>query len=122
MLPVWFLLQPRDYINSHQLIVGLSFLYLGIFIAHPELDAPMLRSISDGPPLFPLLFVTIACGAISGFHGLVSSGTSSKQLDQLSDARFVGYGGMIGEGTLALASTIAAVAGIPLVSQCPFQR
>jgi len=118
LLPVWFLLQPRDYINSHQLIVGLVLLYLGIFFAHPVLDAPMLRSTMDGPPIFPLLFVTIACGAISGFHGLVASGTSSKQLDQLSDARLVGYGSMIGEGTLALASTIAAVAGISLVSQC----
>ncbi len=118
VLPVWILLQPRDYINSHLLIVGLALLYLGVFIARPELDAPMLRTTLDGPPIFPLLFVTIACGAISGFHGLVSSGTSSKQLDQLSDARFVGYGGMIGEGTLALASTIAAVAGISLVTQC----
>ncbi|MBC8323918.1 MAG: carbon starvation protein A [Candidatus Marinimicrobia bacterium] len=117
-LPVWILLQPRDYINSHQLIVGLGLIYLGIFIAQPVIDAPMLRTVTDGPSLFPLLFVTIACGAISGFHGLVSSGTSSKQLDKLSDARMVGYGGMIGEGTLALASTIAAVAGIALVSQC----
>lgn len=118
LLPVWILLQPRDYINSHQLIVGLGLIYLGIFIAQPIIDAPMLRLSSDGPSLFPLLFVTIACGAISGFHGLVSSGTSSKQLDKLTDARMVGYGGMIGEGTLALASTIAAVAGIALVSQC----
>jgi len=118
MLPIWILLQPRDFINSHQLIVGLGLLYLGIFIAHPILDAPMMRMVSDGPSIFPLLFVTIACGAISGFHGLVSSGTSSKQLNQLPDARFVGYGGMIGEGTLALASTIAAVAGISLVKQC----
>jgi len=118
LLPVWILLQPRDYINSHQLIVGLGLIYLGIFIAQPVIDAPMMRISADGPSLFPLLFVTIACGAISGFHGLVSSGTSSKQLDKLTDARMVGYGGMIGEGTLALASTIAAVAGIALVSQC----
>lgn len=118
LLPVWILLQPRDYINSHQLIVGLGLIYLGVFIARPVIDAPMLRLTTEGPSLFPLLFVTIACGAISGFHGLVSSGTSSKQLDKLTDARMVGYGGMIGEGTLALASTIAAVAGIALVSQC----
>ncbi len=118
LLPVWILLQPRDYINSHQLIVGLGLIYLSVFIAQPVIDAPMLRLTAEGPSLFPLLFVTIACGAISGFHGLVSSGTSSKQLDKLTDARMVGYGGMIGEGTLALASTIAAVAGIALVSQC----
>ena len=73
---------------------------------------------SGSPPIFPMLFVTIACGAISGFHGLVASGTSSKQLEHLSDARMVGYGGMIGEGTLALATTVAAVAGISLVTQC----
>ncbi|MFQ6676913.1 MAG: carbon starvation protein A [Fidelibacterota bacterium] len=118
MLPVWFLLQPRDYINSHQLIVGLALLYIGVFVAHPVLDAPAWHLAQDSPPIFPLLFVTIACGAISGFHGLVSSGTSSKQLNQLSDARMVGYGGAVGEGTLALASTIAAVAGISLVGQC----
>ena len=79
---------------------------------------PLLKFLgSFALNLFPLLFVTIACGAISGFHGLVSSGTSSKQLEKLSDARIVGYGGMIGEGTLALASTIAAVAGISLVAE-----
>ena len=119
LLPVWTLLQPRDYINSHQLFVGLSLLFLGIFVAQPIVDAPAIRSFSDPstPSLFPLLFVTIACGAISGFHGLVSSGTSSKQLEKLSDSRMVGYGGMIGEGTLALASTIAAVAGISLVGE-----
>ena len=120
LLPVWTLLQPRDYINSHQLFVGLGLLFLGIFVAQPVVDAPALRPLSDPgtPGLFPLLFVTIACGAISGFHGLVASGTTSKQLEKLSDAKQVGYGGMIGEGTLALASTIAAVAGISLVTTC----
>ena len=119
LLPVWTLLQPRDYINSHQLFVGLGLLFLGIFVAHPAVDAPAIRSLSDPgtPSLFPLLFVTIACGAISGFHGLVASGTSSKQLEKLSDSRMVGYGGMIGEGTLALVSMITAVAGISLVAQ-----
>ncbi|MCS5633580.1 MAG: carbon starvation protein A [Candidatus Marinimicrobia bacterium] len=118
LLPVWTLLQPRDFINSHQLFVGLGLLFLGIFISQPVVDAPAIRSLSepDVPGIFPLLFVTIACGAISGFHGLVASGTSSKQLEKLSDARLVGYGGMIGEGTLALASTISAVAGIALVT------
>ena len=118
LLPVWTLLQPRDFINSHQLFVGLGLLFLGIFISQPVVDAPAIRSLSepDVPGIFPLLFVTIACGAISGFHGLVASGTSSKQLEKLSDARMVGYGGMIGEGALALASTISAVAGIALVT------
>ena len=118
LLPVWTLLQPRDFINSHQLFVGLGLLFLGIFISQPVVDAPAIRSLSEPgvPGIFPLLFVTIACGAISGFHGLVASGTSSKQLEKLSDARVVGYGGMIGEGALALASTISAVAGIALVT------
>ena len=80
LLPVWLLLQPRDYINSHQLIVGLALIFLGIAIAQPVVQAPMIRESSDGAPsLFPLLFVTIACGAISGFHGLIASGTTSKQ-------------------------------------------
>ena len=120
LLPVWFLLQPRDFINSHQLIVGLGLIFLGIFIAQPEIDAPAIRTVSDSsaPPLFPMLFVTIACGAISGFHGLVSSGTTSKQVNKLKDARMIGYGAMLGEGTLAIASTIAAVAGIALVTNC----
>ena len=88
LLPVWQLLQPRDFINSHQLMVGLIIIYAGIFIARPMIDAPVIRlTASDAPPLFPFLFVTIACGAISGFHGLVSSGTTSKQLDKVEDSR-----------------------------------
>ena len=119
LLPVWLLLQPRDFINSHQLLVGLGLLFAGLFVAHPDFDAPALRTPSEGAPdVFPILFVTIACGAISGFHGLVSSGTSSKQLDSMKDARFIGYGAMVGEGSLALASTLAAVAGISLVGAC----
>ena len=120
LLPVWFLLQPRDFINSHQLILGLIFIFSGIFFSQPIVDAPAIRLVSESsaPPIFPMLFVTIACGAISGFHGLVSSGTSSKQINKLQDARMVGYGSMLGEGTLAVASTIAAVAGISLVTNC----
>ena len=119
LLPVWLLLQPRDYINSHQLFVGLGLLFLGLFIARPEFDAPAFRSQTQGaPPIFPILFVTVACGAISGFHGLVSSGTTSKQLNSMRDARPIGYGSMLGEGSLALASTLAAVAGIGLVGAC----
>ncbi|WP_096187050.1 carbon starvation CstA family protein [Evansella halocellulosilytica] len=107
-LPVWRLLQPRDYINSHQLVVGLLILYLGLFFSNPEITAPATNSAAD-TPWFPLLFITIACGAISGFHGLVASGTSSKQLNKETDARFVGYLGAVGEGLLALAAIIAVV-------------
>jgi len=120
LLPVWLLLQPRDYINSHQLLVGLGLIFLGILVANPIIEAPPIRTNfeASAPSIFPLLFVTIACGAISGFHGLVSSGTTSKQINSITDARLIGYGGMIGEGTLALASIICAVAGIGLVSTC----
>ncbi len=108
MLPVWKLLQPRDFINSHQLVVGLLILYAGLFLTNPEITAPATNPGAETSWL-PLLFITIACGAISGFHGLVSSGTSSKQLDKETDARFVGYFGAVGEGILALISTLAVV-------------
>ncbi len=112
MLPVWLLLQPRDYINGAQLVIGLLVLYTGVLITMPEVTAPAInQNLADGtPPLFPMLFVTIACGAISGFHGIVSSGTSSKQISNEKDARFVGYLGALGEGSLALI-TIVAVTG-----------
>lgn len=111
MLPVWLLLQPRDYINGAQLVLGLIVLYSAVLIAMPEVSAPAFNTVAEGtPPLFPILFVTIACGALSGFHGIVSSGTSSKQLDNEKDARFVGYLGALGEGSLALI-TIVAVTG-----------
>lgn len=113
LLPVWMLLQPRDYINGLQLFVGLILLYGAVLIANPTVVAPMINvDVPEGTPsMIPLLFVTIACGAISGFHGLVASGTSSKQLDKETDARFVGYFGAVGEGALALAAIIAATAG-----------
>ena len=113
LLPVWVLLQPRDYINGLQLFVGLTILYGSFFIVRPEVVAPSLRdAVPDGTPgIFPLLFVTIACGAISGFHGIVSSGTSSKQLDKETDARFVGYFGAVGEGLLALGTIVATTSG-----------
>jgi len=111
ILPVWTLLQPRDYINSHQLIVGLACIYLGIFIAQPVMDAPAFAMTENPVPWFPFLFITIACGAISGFHALVSSGTTSKQLCEMKDARAIGYGGMMGEAALAVAATIAVAAG-----------
>lgn len=111
-LPVWKLLQPRDFINSHQLVVGLGILYLGLIFTNPEITAPAVHAAND-VSWFPLLFITIACGAISGFHGLVSSGTSSKQLDKETDARFVGYLGAVGEGVLALISILAVVTLFP---------
>ena len=116
LIPVWILLQPRDYINSHQLIVGLGLIYLSIFIARPEVIAPIVANTSSGPPMIPFLFVTIACGAISGFHGLVSSGTTSKQVSKMSHSRMIGYGATLGEGSLALAATIAAIAGISFIN------
>ncbi len=113
LLPVWLLLQPRDYINGIQLFVGLGLLYGAVLIANPTIVAPAINPDlpASAPPMFPLLFVTIACGAISGFHGLVGSGTTSKQLDKETDARFVGYLGSSGEGALALVAIIAATAG-----------
>ena len=111
-LPVWLLLQPRDYINSHQLLLALGVIYLGLFLAQRPIVAPMLNTvaISKGS-WYPLLFVTIACGAISGFHSLVSSGTTSKQLQALKHSRAIGYGAMLGEGALALVATLAVTAG-----------
>ena len=119
LLPVWLLLQPRDYINGIQLIIGLALLFGAVFIANPTVVAPAFNAnVPDGtPPLVPLLFVTIACGALSGFHGLVSSGTTSKQLDKETDARFVGYLGSSGEGLLALVTIIAVTAGFASLSE-----
>lgn len=114
VLPVWMLLQPRDYINSHQLIVALVLLCAGLFVAHPEFAAPAFNANppGDAPPIFPFLFITIACGAVSGFHCLVSSGTSSKQLKTETDAQYVGYGAMLLEGALAVLVILACSAGL----------
>lgn len=113
LLPVWMLLQPRDYINGLQLFIGLGIFFVAVLLAAPSVVAPAINpAVPEGtPPLLPLLFVTIACGAISGFHGLVSSGTTSKQLDREPDVRFVGFLGATGEGALALAAIIACTAG-----------
>ena len=117
MLPVWVLLQPRDFINGMQLFVGLILLYGAVVLSLPDISAPAFNNQVgvDAPSLIPLLFVTIACGAVSGFHGIVSSGTSSKQLNKETDARFVGYMASIGEGSLALI-TIVAVSGVALAA------
>jgi len=131
VLPVWTLLQPRDYINSLQLIVALALLVLGLITAsfiggspntsgvRPPLEiiAPAVEANATGknlPMMLPFLFITIACGAVSGFHCLVSSGTSSKQISCEKDARFVGYGSMLTEGFLAVLVILACVAGIGL--------
>ncbi|TVP47168.1 MAG: carbon starvation protein A [Gemmatimonadales bacterium] len=113
LLPVWVLLQPRDYINGLQLFIGLGIFFAAVLLASPEVVAPAYNQNlpADVPSFIPLLFVTIACGAISGFHGLVSSGTTSKQLDKETDVRFVGFLGAAGEGALALAAIIACTAG-----------
>ena len=113
-IPVWILLQPRDYINSHQLFIALGVIFLGLAIGLDRIVAPAINTnLPEGTPsFFPFLFVVIACGAISGFHSLVASGTTSKQLDKESDARYVGYMGSLGEGSLALGAILATTAGI----------
>ena len=117
MLPVWVLLQPRDFINGMQLFVGLILLYGAVLLSIPDISAPAFndRMSENAPSLVPLLFVTIACGAVSGFHGIVSSGTTSKQLNKETDARFVGYLGAVGEGSLALI-TLVAVSSVALAA------
>lgn len=112
VLPVWLLLQPRDYLNSHQLVTGLAVLTIGLLVLQPPVVAPIIQWEPEGAPsMIPFLFITIACGAISGFHGLVSSGTTSKQLARMTDARPIGYGGMLAEGLLGLLAVLAATAG-----------
>ena len=130
VLPVWLLLQPRDYINSLQLVSALGLIVVGLCVAafvggappvegaerQPlEFAAPMVQwDPADAPMIFPFLFITIACGAISGFHCLVSSGTSSKQLKNEKDAQFVGFGSMLTEGFLATLVILACCAGLGL--------
>jgi carbon starvation protein len=112
-LPVWVLLQPRDYINSHQLFIALGVISLGVIVGMNRIQAPVVNDVPEGSPsFFPFLFITIACGAISGFHSLVASGTSSKQLDKEPDARYVGYMAAVGEGSLATGAVLATTAGV----------
>ena len=113
VLPVWLLLQPRDYLNAYQLVIGMVLMYAGLFVMRPEITAPAVNHADTGAPsLFPFLFITIACGAISGFHNLVSTGTTSKQLAQETDARPIGYGGMLAEGLLAMVVVLACTSGV----------
>ncbi|MDP6447245.1 MAG: carbon starvation protein A, partial [Pirellulaceae bacterium] len=120
VLPVWTLLQPRDYINSHQLMLALGLLVVGLLVASVMGQADLVAAApaiaedipADAPPIWPFLFITIACGAVSGFHCLVSSGTTSKQVDSEVDAQYVGYGAMLLEGALAVVVILACCAGV----------
>lgn len=113
VLPVWSLLQPRDFINSLLLYVALLGMYAGFFVSGADFAAPALNPAPEGAPsMLPFVFITIACGAASGFHALVSSGTTAKQLDRETHARPIGYGGMIGESLLGLLAVIACTAGV----------
>ena len=117
VLPVTMLLQPRDFINAYQLVIAMALLTAGVLVAAfsggLHIVAPAFHAApAEAPPMWPFLFITIACGAISGFHALVSSGTSAKQVRKESDALFVGYGSMLVEGALATLVIIAVSAGI----------
>ncbi len=112
VLPVWLLLQPRDFLNSLLLYSALFLMLAGFFLMSPDWAAPAINPNPEGaPPMLPFLFIVIACGAVSGFHGLVASGTTAKQLNRETDAPFVGYVGMIGESLLALMAVLATTAG-----------
>ena len=119
VLPVWLLLEPRDYLSTYVKLGTIALLVIGVFIVHPDIKFPALTQyVHGGGPiikgtLFPFLFVTIACGAISGFHSLVSSGTTPKMLDKECDARFIGYGAMVAESLVAVLSLIAACSLFP---------
>jgi len=113
VLPVWMLLCPRDYLSSYMKIGTIGLLIIGIMIVNPELKQPAISQFVDGGPivpgkLFPFVFITIACGAISGFHGLIASGTTPKMIERESDARAIGYGAMLVEGIVGVVALIAA--------------
>ena len=115
VLPVWLLLAPRDYLSTFMKVGAIALLAVGICIAHPVMHAPALSHFAthgDGPvfagSLFPFLFITIACGALSGFHALISSGTTPKLLEKESQMRLIGYGGMLTESFVALMALISA--------------
>ncbi|MGB0046568.1 MAG: carbon starvation protein A [Terriglobales bacterium] len=114
VLPVWLVLEPRDYLSTYVKLGTIAVLVIGVFIVHPNIQFPnFTQFVHGGGPiikgkLYPFLFVTIACGAISGFHSLVSSGTTPKMLDKETDARFIGYGAMMAESLVGLLALIAA--------------
>ncbi|HYW69203.1 MAG TPA: carbon starvation protein A [bacterium] len=114
ILPVWVLLQPRDYISTWVLILGVVLGFGGLVISHPAMNAPFFtgwRSATQGP-LWPMLFILIACGAISGFHSLVAGGTTSKQLSKESDGKIIGFGAMLTEGAVATLAIVCVGAGL----------
>ena len=119
VLPVWFLLEPRDYLSTYMKLGTIALLVVGVLVVHPNIQFPAFTQWvhGGGPiikgPLFPFLFVTIACGAISGFHALVGSGTTPKMIDKETDARFIGYGAMMCESLVAVLALIAATSLFP---------
>ncbi|PPS20671.1 carbon starvation CstA family protein [Brachyspira murdochii] len=114
LMPVWILLQPRDYLSSFLLYAMVVGGVVGLVIMRPAIQTPAFTSFmpSEGNYLFPILFITVACGAISGFHALVSSGTSAKQLNSEKDAKLVGYGAMLIEGIVAIVA-LMSVSAVP---------
>ncbi len=115
ILPVTALLQPRDYINAHQLFIAMLLLLIGVAVARPVFVAPVVNLHPQGaPPILPFLFIIVACGAISGFHSLVSSGTSAKQCRTEKDALFIGYGSMLTEAALSTLVIVAVGAAVGL--------
>ncbi len=119
VLPVWLLLEPRDYLSTYVKLGTIAILIIGVLLVHPDIKFPTVTAFTHGGgpiipgKLFPFLFVTIACGAISGFHSLVSSGTTPKMLDKETDARFIGYGAMMCEGIVGVLALIAATSMHP---------
>ena len=119
VLPVWLLLAPRDYLSSFMKIGTIAMLVVGVIVVNPVLQMPAFSQFigGGGPivpgPLFPFAFITIACGAISGFHALISSGTTPKMIDKESDIRVIGYGAMLMEGLVGIMAIIAASAMQP---------
>lgn len=109
--PVWILLQPRDYLNSFLLFALLISAVLGVFVSNPEVNMPsfIAWNVPELGPLFPILFVTVACGAISGYHSVVASGTTAKQLDTEREAKPIAFGGMLVESLVAILATIMAI-------------
>ena len=116
---MWLLLAPRDYLSTYVKLGTIAVLVVGVLVVHPDIRFPAFTEfVSGGGPiikgrLFPFLFVTIACGAISGFHALVSSGTTPKMVDKETDARFIGYGAMIAESLVGVLALIAATSMYP---------
>ena len=119
ILPVWLLLEPRDYLSTYVKLGTIALLVVGVFLVRPDIRFPAFTEFTGGGgpiikgSLFPFLFVTIACGAISGFHSLVSSGTTPKMVDRETDARMIGYGAMLCEGLVAVLALIAATSMEP---------